>query len=100
VALKNANIEQLIMFLKDNILSIFCVLEKFITDNGSIFIGSKFTEFCGENGIIMGKSFNCYPQGNGMVESTNKMLIQVLKNISYENKINWHKRIVDALREN
>jgi len=41
--------------LKDNILFVFCVLENFITDNGSIFIGSKFTEFCGENGIIMGK---------------------------------------------
>jgi hypothetical protein len=54
VALRNVDSEQLIHFLKENILSRFGVPEKFITDNGSIFIGSKFTNFCGEYGIIMG----------------------------------------------
>jgi hypothetical protein len=39
-------------------------MEKFITDNGSIFIGSKFTNFYGKFGIIMGESSNYYPQGN------------------------------------
>jgi len=53
---KRDDYEELINFLKDNILSRFGVQEKFITDNGSIFIGSKFTKFCGEFGIIMGKS--------------------------------------------
>jgi hypothetical protein len=42
--LKKVDSEQLIIFLKDNILSRFGVLEKFITDNGSIFIGSKFAK--------------------------------------------------------
>jgi hypothetical protein len=79
VALKKVDSEELITFLKDNILSRFGVPEKLITDNGSIFIGSKFTKFCGEYGIIMGQSSNYYPQGNGLVESTNKTLIQILK---------------------
>jgi hypothetical protein len=56
VALKRDDSEELIKSLKDNILSRFGVPDKFITDNGSIFIGSKFTEFCGEYGVIMGKS--------------------------------------------
>jgi hypothetical protein len=43
MALKKVDFEELIKFLKDNILSIFGVPKKFITDNGSIFIGSKFT---------------------------------------------------------
>ena len=75
VALKKANSEQLIIFLKDNIPSRFRVPKKFIIDNGSISIGSNFTKFCGEYKIIMGKSSNYYPQGNGLVESTNKTLI-------------------------
>jgi hypothetical protein len=54
VALKKVDAEELIKFLKYNILSIFGVTDKFITDNGLIFIGSKFMEFCGQNGIIMG----------------------------------------------
>jgi len=56
VALKRVDSQELIKFLKDNILSRFGVPEKFMTDNGSIFIGSNFIEFCGEYGIIMGQS--------------------------------------------
>jgi hypothetical protein len=66
VTLKRDDDEELIKFLKDNILSRFSFLEKIITDNVSIFIGSKFTEFCGEYGIVMGKSSNYYPQVNGL----------------------------------
>jgi hypothetical protein len=43
VVLKKVDAEELIRFLKDNILSRFGSPDKFITDNGSIFIGSKFT---------------------------------------------------------
>jgi hypothetical protein len=45
VTLKKVDDEEIIKFLKDNILSRFGVLDKFITENGSIFIGSKFTDF-------------------------------------------------------
>jgi hypothetical protein len=41
IALKEANTEHLIQFLQENILSRFGVPEKFITDNGSIFISSN-----------------------------------------------------------
>jgi hypothetical protein len=47
ITLKSIDSEDLIKFLKDNILSRINVLEKFITSNGLIFIGSRFTEFCG-----------------------------------------------------
>jgi hypothetical protein len=97
VALKRVDSEELIKFLKDNILSRFGVPEKFITDNGSIFIGSKFTEFCGEYGIVMGQSSNYYPQGNGLAESTNKTLIQILKKTIDKNQRNWHLKLIDAL---
>jgi transposase InsO family protein len=99
IALKRVDSEELIKFLKDNILSRFGVPEKFITDNGSIFIGSKFTKFCGEFGIIMGKSSNYYPQGNGLVESMNKTLIQILKKTIDQNQRNWHLKLTDALWE-
>jgi transposase InsO family protein len=90
--MKNSSI-----FLKDNILSRFGVPEKLITDNGSIFISSKFTKFCGEYGIIMGQSSNYYPQGNGLDESTNKTLIQILKKTITVNQRNWHVKLIDAL---
>ena len=79
--------------------SCFGVLEKFIADNGTMFIGSKFMTFFREYGIIMGQSLNYYPKGNGLVESTNKTLIQVLKKIISENRCNWHKKLNNALWE-
>jgi transposase InsO family protein len=77
-------------------LSRFGVPKKFITDNGSIFIGSKFTTFCGKFGITMGQSSNYYPQGNGFSESTNKYLIQILKKTVATNQRDWHKNITNA----
>ena len=55
IALKKVDSDELIKFLKDNILSRFGIPEKRVTNNGSIFIGSKFTKFCGEYGIVMGQ---------------------------------------------
>jgi hypothetical protein len=44
-ALKKDDPKEMIKFLKDNILLIFGVLDKFITDNGSIFIGQNLHSF-------------------------------------------------------
>jgi len=79
VVLKKVDVEELIGFLKEYILSRFGAPDKFVIDNGSIFIGSKFTEFCRYYGIIMGQSSNYYPQENGLAESMNKTLVQILK---------------------
>jgi hypothetical protein len=94
VALKNVDYEDLIKFLKDNILSRFGVPDKCITYNGLIFIRSKF---CREYGIIMGQSSNYYPQGNGLAESTNKTLVQILKKTIDKNQRNWYLKLTDAL---
>jgi hypothetical protein len=99
VELNKVDAEEIIKFLKDNILSRFGVPNKFFIDNGSIFIRLKFTEFCGQYGIIKGQSSNYYPQGNGLVESTKKTLVQILKKIFDNNQRNWHMKLTDALWE-
>jgi hypothetical protein len=38
----------------------------------------------------MGKTLNYYPQGNGLSESTNNTLIQILKKIIDKNQRNWN----------
>jgi hypothetical protein len=45
----------------------------------------------------MGQSSNYYPQGNGIDESTNKTLVQILKKTIDKNQINWHLKITNAL---
>jgi hypothetical protein len=47
----------------------------------------------------MGQSSNYYPQGNGLAESTNKTLVQILKKIVDGNRRNWHLKLTEALWE-
>ena len=41
-----------------------------------------------------------YPQGNGLVESSNKILVSIIKKMMPENKRNWDTQLVHALWEN
>jgi hypothetical protein len=47
----------------------------------------------------MVQSSNYYPQGNGLVESPNKTLVQILKKTIDKNQRNWHMKLTDALWE-
>ena len=45
-------------------------------------------------------STSYYPQGNGLVESSNKILIRIIKKLLDDNKKAWHKKLIFALWEN
>lgn len=53
-AIKKENTNELISFIEENIFSQFCIPDKFIIDNDTIFVGSKFTTFSGKYKIMMG----------------------------------------------
>ena len=38
-----------------------------------------------------------YPQGNGLVESSNKILVNIIKKLLEDNKKSWHTKLVHAL---
>jgi transposase InsO family protein len=68
----------------------FGVPSVLVFDNASYFSSTLLTEFALEKGIIIKYSTNYYPQGNGVVESTNKNLVRILKKIVTDNQRNWH----------
>eukprot|EP00253_Pinus_taeda_P028337 PITA_28337 len=47
--------------------------------------------------IILGHSTSYHLQGNGLVESSNKSLVNIIKKLLEINKKSWHKRLVNAL---
>ena len=49
------------------------------------------------HGITLSHSSNYYPQGNGLVESSNKNLIKLLKRMVGENKRSWDNKLKYAL---
>ena len=54
-------------------------------------------EFCQKYLTILGHSTTYYPQGNGLGESSNKSLMNIIKKLLEENKKSWHNKLVNAL---
>eukprot|EP00253_Pinus_taeda_P003715 PITA_03715 len=96
---RQANESTIIQFLESNILSKFGCPEKIITDNVAAFKSKKIINFCHKFHITLGHSIAYYPQGNGLVESSNKSLINIIKKLLEENKKNWHRKLTNALWE-
>eukprot|EP00253_Pinus_taeda_P015354 PITA_15354 len=87
----------IISFLENNILSRFGCPNKLITDNAAAFKSKRMVEFCHKYHIILGHSTAYHPQGNGLAESLNKSLVNIIKKLLEINKKSWHKRLVNAL---
>ena len=54
-------------------------------------------EFVLTRGFKLKYSANYYPQGNGLVESTNKNLNRIIKRTIEQNHKNWHKALLFSL---
>jgi len=76
----------IISFLENNILSRFGCPNKLITDNATAFKSKRMVEFCHKYYIILGHSITYHLQGNGLVESSNKSLVNIIKKLLEINK--------------
>ena len=94
---RQANDSIIMQFLETNILSRFRCPEKIITNNADAFKSKRMINFYHKYHITLGHSTAYYPQGNGLAESSNESLINIIKKVLEENKKNWHKKVVNAL---
>lgn len=86
--------------MEENILACFGFPIKIITNNAQVFKSTKFTSFCQKLNIIIGHSTTYYPQGNNLVESSNKTVVRVLKKTITENQRNWDTQLNVSLWAN
>jgi hypothetical protein len=82
-----------IKFLEENILVGYGCPRKIITDNDQAFKSLVMIDLCQTYNIILGHSTSYYPQGNGLVESSNKSLMRVIKKMLTRNKKSWHSHL-------
>eukprot|EP00253_Pinus_taeda_P028811 PITA_28811 len=87
----------IISFLETNILSRFGCPSKLITDNAATFKSKRMIEFCYKYNISLGHSTAYHPQGNGLAESSNKSLVNIIKKLLEISKKGWHKKLINAL---
>jgi transposase InsO family protein len=86
----------IIGFLKDIIVRFGCP-NKNITDNVASFRSEPLIKFFEHFGIALIHSTPYYLQGNGLVEPSNKILINIIKRLLEENKKSWDSKLKFAL---
>eukprot|EP00253_Pinus_taeda_P022237 PITA_22237 len=72
---KKADHQVIMKFLTENIFTRFGCLTKIVIDNATTFKARELVEMCESMGIKLVHSTSYYPQGIGLVESSNKSLV-------------------------
>ncbi|KAJ0682488.1 putative nucleotidyltransferase, Ribonuclease H [Helianthus annuus] len=85
--------QEVVSFVKRNILTRFGVPAEIICDNGSQFISRRTTDFCKNWGIKMITSTPVHPQANGQAESSNKIIVNNLKKRLRAKKGRWAEEL-------
>ena len=97
IPLRQASDTVIIGFLEAKILSRFDCQTKIITKNTTTFKSKGMIDFYNKYHITVGHSTTYYPQGNGLVESSNKSLVNIIKKLLEDNNKTWNKKLVNAL---
>jgi transposase InsO family protein len=79
-------------FLED-IMARFGYPSRIITNNVASFKAKQLVKFCEKFGISLIHSNPYYPQGNGLAESSNKILIKIIKTLLEDNKKTWDSKL-------
>ena len=93
----NESEDEVISFIEKFIISRFGIPNALIFDNASYFSSLKLTEFSIDKSIRIRYASHYYPQGNGVVESSNKNLICIIHKSIAENQRNWHNALKNSL---
>jgi hypothetical protein len=92
IPISNDSHKIIIGFLED-IMANFGCPNKIVTDNVVAFKAEPLIKFCEQIGITLIHSTPYYPQGNGLVESSNKSLINIIRRILGDNKKAWASKL-------
>ena len=84
-------------FLYEHIWCRFGCPIELISDQGSHFLNSVVRELTLHYAVVHKKSTPYYPQANGLAESTNKTLQNILRKIVNENRTDWDTKLHSAL---
>ena len=88
---------EVIEFITEHIIHRFGIPQTLTTDQGSSFISKEVRDFAESYKIKILNSSPYYAQANGQAESSNKILIELIKKKTKENLRKWHEVLSEAL---
>ena len=97
MALRDNKARSVARFLYKNIMTRFGCPIELISDHGVHFINRVISKLTELHMILHKKSTVYYPQANGQAESTNKILIRIIRKVVNKNKTYWDEKLDSAL---
>src|ERR1041385_5414148 len=97
IPLRNMTHVEVIKFITEHIIHRFGILQTLTTDQGSSFMAHQVREFAESYNIKLLNSSPYYAQANGQAESSNKILIKLIKKKIEDNPRRWHELLSEAL---
>ena len=70
---------------------------RLVTDNAPDFKAGALVKICESMGIQLVHSTSYYPQGNGLAESSNKILVRIIRKLLETNQKSWDSKLKFAL---
>jgi transposase InsO family protein len=96
-SLIRASEEVVLAFLFEDIFVRFGVPKELLTDGGPPFTSHKFESLLNKYHVFHRTTSPYHPQGNGQVESTNKVIEVILTKTVRENRMDWSDRLHEDL---
>ena len=84
-------------FIREHIITQFGIFRRLISDNRTPFINKDMKNLTEAYHIKYGRSTLYYPQGNGQVEATNRVILKILKKMKHEYGGKWSAHLTDVL---
>ncbi|KAM1676272.1 hypothetical protein ACFX2K_042116 [Malus domestica] len=97
IPLKEVKKEIVVCFIKEHIIHRYGVSRYIIIDNGKQFSNRLVDELCEKYKFKQYKSSMYHAPANGLAESFNKTVCNLLKKVIGRTKRDWHERISEAL---
>ena len=97
VSLKEVKKENVVDFIKSNIIFRYAIPRCIVTNNGTPFNNKLMSSLCEQFSFKQHKSSMYNAPANGLAEAYNKTLGNLLKKVVAKNKRDWHERIGEAL---
>ena len=97
VPLRNMTHKEVIQFITEHIVHRFGIPQTLTTDQGTSFMAKEVKQFAESLGIKMLNSSPYYAQANGQAESSNKILIKLIKKKVQDFPRRWHEVLSEAL---
>ncbi|MCO5615055.1 hypothetical protein L7F22_069343 [Adiantum nelumboides] len=97
VALRDNAARSVAKFLYKNIMTKFGCPIELVSDQGGHFINKVISKLTELHMILHKKSTVYYPQANGQAESTNKILVRIIRKLVNQNTTDWDEKLDSAL---